>query len=79
MASQLDTVILFVDACDTFITEILPMIQEQYEQDGIPDIPARSEAWNNWTDALCKDEQISDWQYDNWPHITEVTPALQRR
>ena len=78
MASQLDTVILFADACDTFITEILPMIQEQYEQDGIPDIPARSEAWNNWTDALCKDEQISDWQYDNWPHITEVTPALQR-
>jgi|TARA_R110002051_G_scaffold274858_1_gene335555 hypothetical protein len=78
MASNIPTVILFADACDTFITEILPMIQEQYEQDGIPDIPARCESWNNWTDSLCKDEQISDWQYENWPHVTEVTAALQR-
>ncbi len=78
MASQLDTVILFADACETFTTEILPMIQEQYEQDGIPDYPARCEAWNNWTDALCTDEQISDWQYSNWSHITDVSAALQR-
>ena len=78
MASNIPTVILFADACDTFITEILPMIQEQYEQDGIPDIPARCEAWNNWTDSLCKDEQISDWQYMNWSHVTDVSPALQR-
>ena len=68
MASQLNTVILFADACETFTTEILPMIQEQYEQDGIPDIPARCEAWNNWTDALASDEQISDWQVHNWGH-----------
>ena len=68
MASQLDTVILFADACDTFITEILPMIQEAHEQDGQPDWPARCEAWNNWTDALCKDGEISDWQYANWSH-----------
>ena len=78
MASNIPTVILFADACDTFITEILPMIQEQYEQDGIPDIPARCEAWNNWIDALCTDEQISDWQYSNWSHVTDVSPALQR-
>ena len=78
MASNIPTVITLAEACATFIVEILPMIQEQYEQDGTPDIPARSEAWNNWTDALCKDEQISDWQYENWPHITEVTSALQR-
>ena len=78
MASNIPTVILFADACDTFITEILPMIQDQYEQDGIPDIPARCEAWNNWTDSLCKDEQISDWQYMNWSHVTDVSPALQR-
>ena len=78
MASNIPTVILFADACDTFITESLPVIQERYEQDGIPDIPARCEAWNNCTDSLCKDEQISDWQYENWPHVTEVTAALQR-
>ena len=68
MASQLDTVILFADACETFTTEILPMIQEQYEQDGIADMPARREAWCNWVDMLCKDSQISEWQYMNWSH-----------
>ena len=68
MASNIPTVILFADACETFTTEILPMIQEAYEQDGIADYPARREAWNNWTDSLCQNEQISDWQYNNWPH-----------
>ena len=68
MASNLPTVITFAQACETFTTEILPGIQEQYEQDGIPDGPARREAWNDWTDGLCKDGQISDWQYANWDH-----------
>ena len=68
MASQIDTVILFADACETFTTEILPMIQEAHEQDGQPDWPARREAWNNWTDALASDGQISDWQVHNWGH-----------
>ena len=60
--------ILFADACDQFEAEILPFIQEQYEQDGEPDWPARREAWNNWTDMLCKDALISDWQYHIWAH-----------
>ena len=68
MASQIDTVILFADACETFTTEILPMIQEAHEQDGNADIPARSEAWNNWIDNLHRDNQISDWQVANWDH-----------
>jgi hypothetical protein len=68
MASQLDTVMTFAQACEIFTYDILPLIQEQYEQDGIPDNPARCEAWHNWTDSLCKDRQISDWQYMNWGH-----------
>ena len=68
MASQLDTVMTFDQACEQFTDCILPMIQEQYEQDGIPDYPARREAWNNWTDSLARDEQISDWQVHNWGH-----------
>jgi hypothetical protein len=68
MASQIDTVILFADACETFTTEILPGIQEQYEQDGIPDMPARREAWNDWTDSLSQDGLISEWQVFNWGH-----------
>ena len=67
MASQIDTVILFADACETFTTEILPMIQKG-ERRGHADIPARCEAWNNWTDSLCCDGQISDWQAHEWGH-----------
>lgn len=26
----------------------------------------RREAWNNFTDALCKDRQITSRQYDTW-------------
>jgi len=68
MASNIPTVLTFAQACETFTTEILPMIQEAHEQDGQPDWPARCETWNNWTDSLCKDGQISDWQYMNWSH-----------
>ena len=68
MASQLDTVMTFDQACEQFTDCILPMIQEAYEQDGIPDMPARREAWNNWTDSLACDGQISDWQVHNWGH-----------
>ena len=68
MASQLDHVMTFDQACEQFTDCILPMIQEQYEQDGIPDMPARRECWNNWTDSLCQNEQISDWQAQNWSH-----------
>ena len=68
MARNLPHVMTFAQACELFMSEILPAVQEQYEQDGEPDYPARCEEWNNWTDALCKDGQISDWQYDNWGH-----------
>jgi hypothetical protein len=30
------------------------------------DKPARCEAWNNYTDALCKDGLITSRQYSQW-------------
>jgi len=68
MASNIPTVILFADACETFTTEILPMIQEQEQKLGHVDIPARCEAWNDWTDGLSQDGLISEWQANNWGH-----------
>ena len=68
MATNLPYVMTFADACEYFTNEILPMVREHYEKDGVPDWPARCEAWNNWTDALCKDGEISEWQYANWSH-----------
>lgn len=53
-------------AVEFFREEILPVIKENYEQDGIADKPARREAWNNFTDSLCKDGQITLKQYKTW-------------
>ena len=68
MASQLDTVITFDQACDQFTDCILPAVQERFEQDGEPNIPARSEAWSNYVDSLWQNQQISDWQLEHWEH-----------
>ena len=51
-----------------FKENILPLVKNKFEQDGKKDIPARAEAWNNWTDSLCKSGIITDWQYNNWTH-----------
>ena len=63
------------DAYAEFRAEILPLVREQYEQDGVPDYPARCEAWNNWTDALCKEGRITPKQYDTW----RAPPCCSRR
>ena len=68
MASQLDTVTLYADAVQQFEDCILPLIQEDEKNLGHVDIPARSEAWSNFVDDLHRDEQISDWQAQNWSH-----------
>ena len=65
---NLDTVMTRDEAVEIFDNNILPIVKQGMEQDGEPDYIARSEAWNNWTDSLCKDGQISDWQYENWSH-----------
>ena len=66
MARDIHTVMTYDQAVEQFNDYILPMVIDHYEQDGIPDRPARVEAFLNWTDSLCKDHQISDWQYENW-------------
>ena len=68
MASSLPRVMLHSEASKFFEYEILPTVRFAYERDGIPDWPARREAWNDWTDSLCKDGIISEWQYNNWSH-----------
>ena len=41
---------------DLYRDEIRPLIVEEYGED---DIPALREGFNNWTDGLCKDGEIS--------------------
>jgi ABC-type amino acid transport substrate-binding protein len=47
------------EAVAQFKSEILPAMKKG-------DKPAVREAWNNWTDALHKDRQITDKQYRTW-------------
>jgi len=67
VANNLRTVITWKQACDIFQQEHLPHVL-RHHYDGSLDMVAAWEAWNNWTDSLCKDGQISDWQYANWSH-----------
>lgn len=56
------------EALDHFKAEILPAVDKAYPPDsrGRPDLPARREAWNNYTDGLHEDRQITRHQYDTW-------------
>jgi hypothetical protein len=56
------------EALMEFKRTILPHVRETYEKDGVIDHPARREAWNNWTDALCKEKRITMKQYETWGH-----------
>ena len=44
---------------------VLPSVREEFEKDGVPDRPARRESFNNYTDALCKDEKISEEMFND--------------
>ena len=66
---DLDTVITWKQAVSDFEECYMPGIIQKEQENGFTryaDLPMRREAWNNYTDALCKDGMISDWQYNNW-------------
>ena len=44
---------------------VLPSIKKSYEIDNRVDAPARSEAFNNYTDRLCKEGYITEEMYNN--------------
>jgi rubredoxin len=63
---------------ERFKDEVLPMVRKiyerplgEYDRDGRIDTVARSEAWNNWTDSLCKEGVISAHAYENWDQPPE--------
>lgn len=58
--------------------DTLPLVKQAYERDGRPDLPARSEAWNDWTDGLCKDGVISLRQYERWSAPPECSRRKRR-
>ncbi len=55
---------------DRFDAEVLPEVVAQYGED---DEPAISEAFNNWTDMLCKDGEIHAEQYDSYTYVGRLS------
>lgn len=51
---------------ETFDQEIAPLVIEQYGED---DEPAMNEAFNNWTDELCKDGSLHATQYNEYCYV----------
>lgn len=51
---------------ERFDSEVLPDVIEAYGED---DEPAISEAFNNWTDMLCKDGELHPEQYDKYCYV----------
>lgn len=52
--------------------EIRPHVVAQYSED---DTVALSESWNDYTDALCKDGELTDLQYHYCPAWDDTMPS----
>ena len=53
-------------AVSIFVINYLPSVKAKHEPDGTIDIPARCEAWNDFTDKLQADGLITQKQCDTW-------------
>ena len=53
-----------------FDEEVLPSVVEQYGED---DTIAIREAFNDWTDMLCKDGEIHSEQYDAYTYVGRLS------
>jgi len=51
---------------DRFDDEIAPLIIDQY---GEGDEPAMDEAFNDWSDSLCKDGELHELQYNQYCYV----------
>jgi hypothetical protein len=49
-----------------FNEEVRPSVVEEYGKD---DEIAINEAFNNWTDMLCKDGELHELQYENYTYL----------
>lgn len=51
---------------EKFDNEIAPMVVEQYGED---DTDAMNQAFNDWSDGLCKDDEIHPEQYNRYGYV----------
>ena len=61
----------FASAFEAFTADIQPLIVKQYGSD---DITALREAWNDYTDMLCKDGAFNALMYHHCPSVDDDMP-----
>lgn len=68
------------EAFAEFRAQVLPSIVARYERDGVPDKPARREAWNNHVDSLIREGVLPE-RAEHWTHPRglETCKALPSR
>ena len=54
-----------------WVEDYLPFVVQTFEQDGKPDYSARTESFNNYTDALCREGTISKYRCRTIDHPSE--------
>jgi hypothetical protein len=54
---------------EIFDQDVLPSVLKQYGED---DLIAVNEAFNNWSDALCKDGYIHEMQYNRYCYVGKL-------
>ena len=54
------------EVSERFDESIAPFVIEAYGED---DKVAMNEAFNNWTDQLCKDGELHEFQYNNYEYV----------
>lgn len=60
-----------IEAFEMWENEVRPFIVEKYSEN---DFPALAESWNNFTDMLCKDGELTALQYHYAPAYDEGMP-----
>jgi len=61
-----------------YLNEVFPAVTRRYEADGVPDYPARREAWNDHVDALQKAGEVTAEQANTWLSPAWVSGARRR-
>lgn len=49
-----------------FDDDIAPLVVAEY---GVDDEPAMNEAFNNWSDSLCKNDELHSEQYNQYCYV----------
>lgn len=48
---------------------IFPLVRAKYEEDGVPDLPARRESFNDYLDSLIRHGEVTDLDANQYTYV----------